>query len=93
MTLSLTGERYVVHELLAPADTVTSCDPAALHMSECPGQDFVCDAGGFWRGVASGTGYWGEVVVDAGPIRHRGKKLRSHFLLYTSAERATQIPV
>ncbi|KAJ8583537.1 hypothetical protein M405DRAFT_690679, partial [Rhizopogon salebrosus TDB-379] len=71
MTLSLMGERYVVHELLTPVDTVTSCDPAALHMSECPGQDFVCDACGFWRGVASGTGYWGEVVVDAGPIRHR----------------------
>jgi ribonuclease Z len=74
MTLSHTGERYVVHELLTSTDAVTSCDSAVLHPSECPGQDFVCDADGFWKGVASGTGYWGEVVVDAGPIRHRGRR-------------------
>ena len=72
MTLSHTRERYAVHELLTATDTATSCNPAALHPSECPGQDFVCDSDGFWRGVASDTGYLGEVVVDAGPIRHRG---------------------
>jgi ribonuclease Z len=74
MTLTHTGERYVVHELLTSTDIATSCDPAVLHPSECPGQNFVCNADGFWRGVASDTGYWGEVVVDAGPIRHRGKQ-------------------
>ncbi|KAG0705215.1 beta-lactamase-like protein [Suillus ampliporus] len=71
MTLTHTGERYVVHELLTSTDTPTSCDPAVLHQSECPGQDFLCDDDGFWRGVTSGTGYWGDVVVDAGPILHR----------------------
>lgn len=71
MTLTHTGERYVVHELLTPSDTPTSCDPAVLHPSECPGQNFLCDSDGFWKGVTSGTGYWGEVIVDAGPILHR----------------------
>ncbi|KAG1843572.1 beta-lactamase-like protein [Suillus subalutaceus] len=71
MTLTHTGERYVVHELLTSSDTPTSCDPAVLHPSECPGQNFLCDDDGFWKGVTSGTGYYGEVVVDAGPILHR----------------------
>ncbi|KAG2066097.1 hypothetical protein BDR04DRAFT_1107206 [Suillus decipiens] len=71
MTLIHTRERYVVHELLASSDTPTSCDPAVLHASECPGQNFLCDDDGFWKGVTSGTGHYGEVVVDAGPILHR----------------------
>jgi len=71
MTLTHTAERYVVHELLTPTDAVTSCDSAVLHSSECLGRDIICDTDGFWRGVTSDTGYWGEVVVDAGPILHR----------------------
>lgn len=84
MTLTHTGERYAVHELLTSSDTPTSCDPAVLHPSECPGQNFLCDDDGFWKGVTSGTGYCGEVVVDAGPILHRGE--RSNFFLYANTE-------
>jgi ribonuclease Z len=85
MTLTHTGERYVVHELLTPSDTPTSCNPAVLHPSECPGQNFLCDDDGFWKGVTSGTGYYGEVVVDAGPILHRGERFE-FFFLYANAE-------
>ncbi|OAX30815.1 hypothetical protein K503DRAFT_788222, partial [Rhizopogon vinicolor AM-OR11-026] len=60
MTFTHTAERYLLHVI------------PVLHTSECPGQDIVCDTDGFWRGVTGGIGYWGEVVVDAGQIRHRG---------------------
>ena len=45
--------------------------------SECAGRDIRCDEQGFWRSIvdiAPNTGFqqWG-VVVDAGPIEHRGE--------------------
>ncbi|KAF7984061.1 hypothetical protein HWV62_17605 [Athelia sp. TMB] len=71
MTLTSTGDRYVVHELLGPEDNVTSCDPAAVHSSECEGRDILSGEDGFWRDVVSGDGSKGSVTVDAGPILHR----------------------
>jgi len=72
MTFSRTADTYTVHELLTPTCTRTSCDPTALHPSEYLGSDLVCEEDGFWRQITSSRGRLGDVVVDAGPITHRG---------------------
>lgn len=69
MTLTSTGERYVVHELLSINDEITSCAPEELHTSECVGQNIRANREtGFWTNILTQSG----VSVDAGPIEHRG---------------------
>ncbi|TFK72562.1 hypothetical protein BDN72DRAFT_836127 [Pluteus cervinus] len=71
MTFSRCSENYVVHELLAPTDSPTSCELGVLHINELPGQDIFCSEDGFWRNITNSSGYYGPVSVDAGPIAHR----------------------
>ncbi len=71
MTLSRSSDKYVVHELLTPEDTVTLCTTEDLHSSEAPGRDIVSEDG-FWPEITKGPGFYGDVCVDAGPIAHRG---------------------
>ncbi|SJL00153.1 uncharacterized protein ARMOST_03465 [Armillaria ostoyae] len=70
MTLSRSSDKYVVHELLTPEDTVTPCATEDLHSSEAPGRDIVSEDG-FWPEITKGPGFYGDVCVDAGPIAHR----------------------
>ncbi|KAK0459487.1 beta-lactamase-like protein [Desarmillaria tabescens] len=70
MTLSRSNDKYVVHELLTPEDTVTPCTTEDLHSSEAPGRDIVSE-GGFWPEITTGPGFYGDICVDAGPIAHR----------------------
>lgn len=69
MTLTNTGDRYVVHELLNRDDEVTPCSPEVMHSSECVGRDIRASEDGFWTDILYEKG----VSVDAGPIQHRGK--------------------
>jgi ribonuclease Z len=76
MTLTRTSDRYVVHELLAPDDEATPCDPPeVMHSSENAGRDIRADANGFWKDIATTTTsrLRSKVVVDAGRIDHRGE--------------------
>ena len=66
------ADTYTVHELLTPTCTRTSCEATALHPSEYQGSDLLCEEDGFWRQITSARGHLGDVVVDAGPITHRG---------------------
>lgn len=72
MTLTKTADTYAVHELLTPRCTRTPCDAESLHSSECPGLDFICNEQGFWQGFVVARGRLGDIIVDAGPISHRG---------------------
>ena len=86
MTLTFTGEPYVVHELLGRDDPVTPCElpdvsipfdhhiscSNIMHVSELPGSDIRADQDGFWINVASGVGRICDIEVDAGSIEHRG---------------------
>lgn len=85
MTLTNTGENYTVHELLNQDDPVTPCDlpesatfdhnissQNVMHVCEAPGSDLYPDSDGFWRLITRGPGRGSELVVDAGPILHRG---------------------
>lgn len=77
MTLTATGERYVVHELLGADDEITSCAQEELHTSEAAGQDIRAHPEtGFWTDILSESG----VSVDAGSIEHRGKFYYRHSL-------------
>ncbi|KIK63869.1 hypothetical protein GYMLUDRAFT_222288 [Collybiopsis luxurians FD-317 M1] len=72
MTFTRMADKYVVHELLAPTDQVTSCDPKVMHSNEVPGQDILCSPeDGSWRSITQQQGVFGPVAVDAGPIAHR----------------------
>lgn len=72
MTLTSTGERYVVHELLRADDEITPCSPPeTMHSSECEGRDIRPGTDGLWRDVI-GHESKRSVTVDAGPILHRG---------------------
>jgi ribonuclease Z len=71
MTSTRTSDHYVVHELLTPVDLKTPCEPLEImHSSEHVGRDIQCDEDGFWRTFTKSE--MGDVVVDAGPIEHRG---------------------
>jgi ribonuclease Z len=83
MTLTRTSDKYVVHELLTAEDTITPCDlplsnstisePSVMHSSEVAGLDIRSSPGdGLWRAVTYGKGTMSEVVVDVGPVLHRG---------------------
>lgn len=76
MTLTRTAEKYAVHELLRTEDVPTPCEPPeVMHSSELVGRDIWCSDDGFWRGFTQGRGTLGEIVVDAGPVLHRGQSL------------------
>ena len=68
MTLTKTGHRYAVHELLTRQDFITPCTANVLHSSEAPGRDIFATDDGLWRGIVEGD----LVSVDSGPIEHRG---------------------
>ncbi|KAE9406479.1 hypothetical protein BT96DRAFT_934211 [Gymnopus androsaceus JB14] len=78
MTLTRMSDKYIVHELLTPTDTVTSCDQETMHVNEVAGKNLVSSEDGFWRDVTEQKGVFGPVAVDAGPISHRGRQ-RSPF--------------
>jgi ribonuclease Z len=85
MTFSETAHRYVVHELLSLNDDKTPCNPPeVMHPSENAGKDFVADSDGFWKGIVhtKRRRWTSPIVVDAGPIEHRGKRLQ-HFIFYS----------
>lgn len=92
MTLTRTSDKYVVHELLTAEDTITPCDlplpnstisePNVMHSSEVAGLDITSSPeDGLWRAVTYGKGTMSEIVVDVGPVLHRGM---SHLYLYAS---------
>jgi ribonuclease Z len=92
MTFTRTSDRYVVHELLTAEDTITPCDlpstnstisePNVMHSSEVAGLDIrPSPEDGLWRAVTYGKGTMSEIVVDVGPVLHRGM---SFFYLYAS---------
>ncbi|KAF5365777.1 hypothetical protein D9758_003156 [Tetrapyrgos nigripes] len=83
MTLTKTRDNYVVHELLTEQDQITPCDPPeVMHVNEVAGRDIVCSEDGFWRNISRGKGRLSDVAVDAGPILHRGKFMRSIHLIH-----------
>ena len=87
MTLTRTSDNYVVHELLTAEDVATPSsdgpstinlassiiDPNMLHCNEIAGLDLRASSDGLWRAIAQGNGKISKIVVDAGPIHHRGK--------------------
>ena len=83
MTLTRTSYKYVVHELLTTQDTITPCDPPlsnstisepnVMHSSEVVGLDiWASPEDGLWRAATYGKGTMSEIVVDIGPVLHRG---------------------
>lgn len=76
LTHTRSADQYCVHELLMPGETASASgdNTEELHPSEEPGTDIPCDADGYWREVTSHKLHGGtnHVVVDAGPIVHRG---------------------
>lgn len=83
MTYTNTLYAYTVHELLTPQDPSTPChipdvsidsllEQQVMHCSELPGLDIRCSPDGFWRSLTQSHGVFGQVLVDAGPILHRG---------------------
>lgn len=87
MTLTKTSDNYVVHELLAAEDRASPCDPSPinsassiaepniLHCNEAAGHDIRASPDGLWRAIVQGNGKISKIVVDAGPIHHRGNVL------------------
>ncbi|KAF9476598.1 hypothetical protein BDN70DRAFT_839047 [Pholiota conissans] len=86
MTLTRTADKYVVHELLTPEDSITPCElrpsndqlttlhtsePNILHPSELVGLDIRPSPDGFWRAITQARGVLSPIVVDAGSILHR----------------------
>ena len=76
LTHTRSADQYCVHELLFPGEAASAPADAVecLHPNEEAGTDIRCDEDGFWRkitfqGINSGRC---EVIVDAGPIVHRG---------------------
>ncbi|KAI9435060.1 beta-lactamase-like protein [Lactarius indigo] len=51
--------------------TRTKAADRYAHHNEEPGQDVLCDSGGFWRDFAEGRSMRGSVNVCAGPLVHR----------------------
>ena len=83
MTLTRTSETYAVHELLTAHDSLTPCLPASqtgdnvrdqdlMHANETVGTDILCTHDSFWKAFTKSQATFGDVVVDAGPISHRG---------------------
>lgn len=106
MTFTNTADNYTVHELLSENDPVTPCDHAdplhavsrfaiaeqnILHVNEVEGKDIRASADGSWKNI---TGDLGDIVVNAGPIEHRGKLLISQAAeISTKAHRFLKIHV
>ncbi|KAM6500755.1 Beta-lactamase-like protein [Amanita muscaria] len=54
-----------------PGTPVGFQDWNVMHQSEKCGRDIYPDEDNFWRGIATGEGRFGRIIVDAGPICHR----------------------
>ena len=76
LTHTRTGEQYCVHELLFPGESASAPanDPEHFHLSEEAGMDIQCEEDRFWRRIVEINLHGGRhrLVVDAGPIEHRG---------------------
>lgn len=76
LTHTRSADQYCVHELLMPGEAASAAadDIGQFHPSEEAGRDIPCGEDGFWRGVVSHKLHGGanRLVVDAGPIVHRG---------------------
>ncbi|OCB89529.1 hypothetical protein A7U60_g3324 [Sanghuangporus baumii] len=68
MTMTDLTERYCVHELLTPSDTLTSCDEFDMHPGESVGRNIISVSTGLWFDLA----VEGSIQIDAAPITHRG---------------------
>ncbi|KAL5534910.1 hypothetical protein ACEPAF_3000 [Sanghuangporus sanghuang] len=67
MTMTDLTERYCVHELLTPSDTLTSCDDFDMHPGESVGRNIISVSTGLWFDLA----VEGSIQIDAAPIMHR----------------------
>lgn len=79
LTHTRSADRYCVHELLMPGETPSASATVAneWHYSELGGRDIPCDDDGFWRNIVIQERRVGvPVVVNAGPIVHRGEFTR-----------------
>ena len=76
LTHSRSADQYCVHELLFPGECASALadDPEHLHPNEEVGMDIHCEGDGFWRRIVEINMHGGRyhLVVDAGPIEHRG---------------------
>jgi ribonuclease Z len=76
LTHTRSADQYCVHELLLSGEEPSTPGDATehFHPSEEAGQDIHCDERGFWRRIVEQNLHGGKgcVVVDAGPIVHRG---------------------
>jgi hypothetical protein len=79
-TRTRTAEKYAVHELLTEGDVTTSCAAEDLHGSEAPGRDIRAGEDGFWRECIDAGSTLSNMIVDAGPIIHRGRAPSSTLL-------------
>jgi ribonuclease Z len=76
LTHTRSADRYCVHELLMPGEVPSASGdaPGDWHYSEAGGRDIPCGDDGFWRNIVVQPSRFGcPVVVNAGPIVHRGK--------------------
>jgi hypothetical protein len=109
MTLTRTSDKYVVHELLTAEHAITPCDlpnsvswsnstisePTVMHSSEVAGLNIrPSPEDGLWRAVTYGKGTMSEIIVDVGPVLHRGMSRSSLIVLDRSHEAISlfQIP-
>ncbi|KAH8111177.1 beta-lactamase-like protein [Phellopilus nigrolimitatus] len=67
MTRTELTERYVVHELLTPTDTPTSCDLLDMHHGESTGRNILSNSTGQWVDFAVAR----NIGIDAAPLNHR----------------------
>ncbi|KIP04650.1 hypothetical protein PHLGIDRAFT_75569 [Phlebiopsis gigantea 11061_1 CR5-6] len=78
LTHTRSADQYCVHELLFPGEEASAPadDVECLHPSEEAGTDIHCAPDGFWRKIAFQATSSGrcDVIVDAGPIEHRGDR-------------------
>jgi len=57
-----------------------------LHCNEVAGHDIRASPDGLWRAIAQGNGKISPIVVDAGPIHHRGNVLLEIWSTITTAD-------
>ena len=109
MTLTRTSDKYVVHELLTAEHAITPCDlpnsvsssnstisePTVMHSSEVAGLNIrPSPEDGLRCAVTYGKGTMSEIIVDVGPVLHRGMSRSSLIVLDRSHEAISlfQIP-
>lgn len=73
ITQSNLAGKYAVHELLSADDTPYPCVQAEMHPNETAGRNLRPTNDRFWMAIESDGGW----IVNAGPIKHRGKIITS----------------